>query len=178
MMDHLQRILLVIGSSAAVLALAWLYENEPAPTPSTAAPSAFPVAMVRMKVEQRPAGAENAPATAPSPSMPARAPAPWPGRNPGIAPQELSHGRRAVAQNFLREVTVVRDLRGGFVVQDVDAGSLYAAMGLRPGDRIFSVDTPATAGLDDASVDDAMKQQHVELQVYRSEGFVLLRHEL
>lgn len=175
-MDRLQRIFVVIGAIAALLALVWLVEREAIQKPSLAVAPASPVPMTRMDVEQRLPKAE--PRFAASPPMPVKASAPQLIQSPGIAPQELTYRRLATAQNFLREVAVVRDPRGGFVVQNVDAGSLYAAMGLRAGDRVFSVDTSATSELDDDTLEGAMNQQHVELLVYRSEGFVLLRYEL
>ena len=79
---------------------------------------------------------------------------------------------------FLRQVTLKPDPRGGFIVQDVDKGSLYEQMGLKPGDRVFSIDTSDNADTDDNSLDEGMKQDHIEMQVYRDTGFVLLRAEL
>lgn len=176
-MDRLQRILIVSGSvSAALLALVWSIKNEPAQKPNISVASAPSAPMTQLKVQQGHFQAKMGASTAPS--LPKAASDPSQARNPGIAPQELSYERLSTAQNFLRQVTVLRDPRGGFVVQDVDAGSIYAALGLRVGDRIFSVDTPATEGADDESIDDAMSQQHVELQIYRSEGFVLLKYAL
>jgi hypothetical protein len=51
-------------------------------------------------------------------------------------------------------------------------------MGLRPGDRVFGIDTPDNMNIDDDSLDDGMSQTHVEMQVYRDGGFVMLKVEL
>lgn len=99
-------------------------------------------------------------------------------RNIVINPRALTTNRVTTAAMFLRQVTLVPHPRGGYEVQAVDKGSLYEQMGLRPGDRVFSIDTTDNADIAEDSLDEGMHQTHVEMQVYRDGQFVTLGVEL
>lgn len=98
--------------------------------------------------------------------------------NPDIDPTLLSRNRIALAKDFLSEVKLARNPRGGFVVEQVEPRSMYGKLGLRPGDVVFSIDTPETAAVDESSMESVMSQTTIELEVLRDGNFVLLRHRL
>ena len=168
----------VLGGAATATWFLW----EPAPTPASVSAGVSIGASAsadHMAVWQAgTSGAVKRGAEPPQPASPSAKRPPNPERNAGIDPQTLTSHRLQTAKMFLQEVAVRSDPRGGYLVTEVDPGSLYAEMGLKPGDRVFSIDTPATSDLDDKSPEEAMKQDHVELEVYRDSGFVLLTHAL
>ena len=49
---------------------------------------------------------------------------------------------------------------------------------MRPGDILHSLDTPATAGLDEGSMVALMQQTQIEMEVYRDGAPLTLRHAL
>jgi type II secretory pathway component PulC len=95
-------------------------------------------------------------------------------RNPNIDPKELTANRTQAAEDFLRDVTIAPNARGGFVVQRVEPESVYEKLGVRPGDVIYSIDTPGNRDIDESSMEVAMKQQELQLEVYRNGNFELL----
>jgi type II secretory pathway component PulC len=99
-------------------------------------------------------------------------------RNPDIDPQFLTGTRIATAKEFLSEVTLARNPRGGFVVQRVEPESPYEKLGLVPGDVIYSIDTPDNMNVDDTSMEAAMAQREIQIEVFRNGNLVLLRHRL
>lgn len=87
--------------------------------------------------------------------------------NAGIDPAMLTTARPMAAQAFLREVWISPDPRGGYVVRQVLADGVYDRMGLRTGDRLYSLDTPAMAGVDESSMVAVMQQAEIEMDVWR-----------
>jgi S1-C subfamily serine protease len=71
------------------------------------------------------------------------------------------------ASVFLDEVQVRPSPRGGYVVEAVLPQSRYDRMGLRAGDVVYSLDTPAMAAVDEGSMVALMLQTEIELDVYR-----------
>ncbi len=99
-------------------------------------------------------------------------------KNPDIDPQLLTTNRIANAKEFLSEVKLARGPRGGFIVQQVEPESPYEKLGLVPGDVIYSLDTPDNINIDETSMEAAMAQRELQIEVYRNGSFVLLRHRL
>ncbi|MFL6655900.1 MAG: type II secretion system protein N [Sulfurifustis sp.] len=99
-------------------------------------------------------------------------------KNPNIDPASLTLKRTTAAKEFLREVALAPDPRGGFVVKEVTPGSVYEMMGLRAGDILYSIDTPANRDIDESSMESMIRQVELQLEVYRNGNFVLLRRAL
>ncbi|MFL6623717.1 MAG: type II secretion system protein N [Sulfurifustis sp.] len=99
-------------------------------------------------------------------------------KNPNIDPASLTIKRITAAKEFLREVVLAPDPRGGFVVKEVTPGSVYEQMGLRVGDILYSIDTPANRDIDESSMEFMIRQVELQLEVYRNGNFVLLRRAL
>jgi type II secretory pathway component PulC len=99
-------------------------------------------------------------------------------KNPGIDPAVLTMSHINAAQQFLSEVKVKPDPRGGFVVQQVDAESVYEKLGLRPGDVVYSIDTAGNRDLDELSMETAMRQVELQMEVYRNGTMELLHTRL
>lgn len=95
-------------------------------------------------------------------------------RNPNIDPMDLTANRMQAAEDFLRDVTIVANPRGGFVVQRVEPDSVYEKLGLRPGDVIYSIDTAGNRDIDESSMEIAMQQREMQIEVYRNGNFELL----
>ena len=87
---------------------------------------------------------------------------------PAVAPRQLTTARPQLAAAFLNEVQVHPDPRGGFVVDRVLPEGRYERMGLKPGDVVYSIDTPAMSAVDEGSMVALMQQIHLELDVYRN----------
>lgn len=87
--------------------------------------------------------------------------------NAGIDPATLTSARPMAAAAFLREVWISPDPRGGYVVRQVLADGVYDRMGLRAGDRLYSLDTPAMASVDESSMVAVMQQAEIEMDVWR-----------
>lgn len=86
---------------------------------------------------------------------------------PAVQPEDLSRVRPGAAKAFLDEVQVRPHPRGGFIVQAVLAESRWAHMGLRPGDLLFTIDTPRMAAIDERSMVALVQQTELELDIYR-----------
>jgi hypothetical protein len=89
-------------------------------------------------------------------------------RNAGIDTHRLSFARPVTARTFLSEVLVTPTAQAGFVVAEVMPESRYERMGLRPGDVIYTLDTPGTPGVDESSMVALMQQTELQLEVYRN----------
>lgn len=98
--------------------------------------------------------------------------------NPDVDPTVLTTNRILAAKDFLGKVRLAPNPRGGFVVEQVERNSLYDKLGVRPGDVIYSIDTPATANIDESSMESVMMQTELQLEVYRNGRRVLLRQRL
>ncbi len=99
-------------------------------------------------------------------------------KNPDVDPQSLTLNRTVSAEEFLRDVRLARDPRGGYRVEEIEPGSVYERLGLRAGDVIYSIDTPANKNVDETSMEAAMNQRELQLEVYRDGSFELLRVRL
>lgn len=89
-------------------------------------------------------------------------------RNAGIDIHRLSFARPVTARTFLSEVLIAPTAQAGFVVAEVLPESRYERMGLRPGDVIYTLDTPGTASVDESSMVALMQQTDLQLEVYRN----------
>jgi type II secretory pathway component PulC len=90
--------------------------------------------------------------------------------------RRLTFTRFQNADAFLRSVELAPHPRGGFEVKGVESGSLYDKLGLRVGDVLYSLDTDASAKIDDQSLEAVMRQTHYELDVYRNGQLMQLRY--
>lgn len=175
---------ITLAIAAPVATWVWwaVGDAEPAPRPPAA------VSPVSVGSQTPPAEHDTAPGDAqpPAPALPARAatlaaatPA-QPGeiaeRNANVNPRELSATRLVAARAFLNEVHLQPSPQGGFVVAEVMPDSRYERLGLRPGDRIYSLDTPRMAAIDDTSMVALVQQSEIELDVYRDGSLLRLRY--
>ena len=87
---------------------------------------------------------------------------------PAVEVRQLTTARPQLAAAFLDEVQVHADPRGGFVVDRVLPGGRYDRIGLKAGDVVYSIDTPAMTAVDEGSMVALMQQTHLELDVYRN----------
>ena len=87
---------------------------------------------------------------------------------PAVEPRQLTTARPQLAAAFLNEVQVHPDPRGGFVVDRVLPEGRYDRMGLKAGDVVYSIDTPAMSAVDEGSMVALMQQTQLELDVYRN----------
>jgi len=87
---------------------------------------------------------------------------------PVVEPRQLTTARPQLAAAFLAEVRVHPDPRGGFVVDSVLPESRYERLGLKAGDVVYSIDTPAMSAVDEGSMVALMQQTQLELDVYRN----------
>jgi hypothetical protein len=88
-------------------------------------------------------------------------------RNAGIDVHRLTLLRHQTARSFLSEVLLTPGSPSGFVVAEVMPESRYERMGLRPGDVIYTLDTPGTPTVDENSMVALMQQTELSLEVYR-----------
>lgn len=95
-----------------------------------------------------------------------------------VTPQQLTVARLQAAEAFLNSVRVVPAPRGGFAVQAVLRDSAWDRMGLRPGDVIYTLDTPAMAAIDEASMVAMIQQAMLDLDVYRDGTLTHLQLQL
>ncbi|HSI49501.1 MAG TPA: hypothetical protein VLA61_14605 [Ideonella sp.] len=149
-------------AAAAGAGLAWLSGGEAAPEAPrfvVAAPRPVQAVAPQAAVPQKPARSE----TPPSPAAPR---APQLGDMP-IEPIRLSAVHPQTAAHFLRQVRVLPSERGGFEVQAVAPETLYARLGLRPGDRVYTLDTESNLDVDENSMISLMLVTTVELDVVR-----------
>lgn len=89
-------------------------------------------------------------------------------RNAQVDTRRLSPTRPMAARSFLSEVLLAPDAGTGFVVAEVLPESRYERMGLKPGDVIYTLDTPRMAAVDEGSMVALMQQTELELDVYRN----------
>jgi hypothetical protein len=88
-------------------------------------------------------------------------------RNAGIDVRRLTLLRHQTARSFLSEVLLTPASPSGFVVAEVLPESRYERMGLRPGDVVYTLDTPGTPHIDENSMVALMQQTDLSLEVYR-----------
>lgn len=88
--------------------------------------------------------------------------------NRDIPVQLLTQSRPLAAQSFLRHVVLRAVARGGYVVRHVAPGSAWDRMGLQTGDRIYSLDTPAMAAVDESSMVALIQASVLELDIVRN----------
>jgi len=144
-------------AAAAASGLAWLAGDEAAPeAPRFVVAAPRPV---QAALPQKPARGE----TPPSPAAP---PAPQPVDLP-IEPHRLSAVHPQTAAQFLRQVRVLPSERGGFEVKAVAPETVYARLGLLPGDRVYTLDTESNLDVDETSMISLMLVTTVELDVVR-----------
>jgi|GEM_PF-2636089 len=93
---------------------------------------------------------------------------------PAVEARQLTTARPQLAAAFLNEVQVHPDPRGGFVVDRVLPEGRYDRMGLKTGDVVYSIDTPAMTAVDEGSMVALMQQTQLELDVYRNGSQVRL----
>lgn len=89
-------------------------------------------------------------------------------RNAGIDVRRLTMLRHQTARSFLSEVLLAQASPSGFVVAEVLPESRYERMGLKPGDVIYTLDTPGTPTIDENSMVALMQQTELSLEVYRN----------
>ncbi|MEY4562497.1 MAG: hypothetical protein RLZZ618_1774 [Pseudomonadota bacterium] len=89
-------------------------------------------------------------------------------RNAGIEVNRLTLSRPVSARSFLNEVVLTPSPKGGFVVTEVLPDSSYERMGVRPGDVIYSLDSPTMKPVDESSMVALIGQSELELEVYRN----------
>jgi len=89
-------------------------------------------------------------------------------RNAGIDVHRLTMMRPQTARSFLSEVLLTQASPSGFVVTEVLPESRYERMGLKPGDVIYSLDTPGAPNVDENSMIALMQQTELSLEVYRN----------
>lgn len=99
-------------------------------------------------------------------------------RNRGIDITKLTPTRPRSAEAFLRDVLVKPTPRGGFEIEAVTPGSMYAKLGLQPGDVVFSIDTPKMAAVDENSMVALIAMTEVELDIFRNGQQLRLKHAL
>lgn len=111
----------------------------------------------------------------PAPTRPNETPSPaidedsddYLARNAAIDTRHLSLARPVTARTFLSEVLIAPHPQAGFVVTDVLPDSRFERMGLRPGDVLYTLDTPGVPAVDESSMVALMQQTDVSLEVYR-----------
>ncbi|MBX3625358.1 MAG: hypothetical protein KF892_10130 [Rhizobacter sp.] len=89
-------------------------------------------------------------------------------RNAGIDVHRLTLLRHQTARSFLSEVLLTPGSPSGFVVTEVMPESRYERMGLKPGDVIYTLDTPGTPSVDENSMVALVQQTELSLEVYRN----------
>lgn len=94
--------------------------------------------------------------------------------NAGIAPERLSVQHRLAAQAFLDHVVLQPEPRGGYQVQAVLPGSVYARSGLRPGDTVYTLDLPDQPPVDESNMVALTRVHELAFQVVRDGALVRL----
>lgn len=94
--------------------------------------------------------------------------------NAGIAPERLSVQRRLAAQDFLDHVVLQPEPRGGYMVQAVLPGSVYARSGLRPGDTVYTLDLPDQPPVEESNMVALTSVHELAFQVVRNGALVRL----
>ncbi len=88
-------------------------------------------------------------------------------RNRSIDLRRLTLQRPETARSFLSEVLLTPTPGAGYVVAEVLPESRYERMGLRPGDVVYTLDTPGAPVVDETSMVALMQQTELHLEVYR-----------
>jgi len=175
--------LLLLPAAALVLAAAamvlWL--NEPAAQPAvtvlqlsapdedTALAALSGAAMSRTEEATAPGAGSTRPLqAAPAPAARAVHDAAATQVAAAPTPAQLSPNRPLAARAFLDAVQLAPHPRGGWQVLGVEPGSRPARLGLQPGDRLYSLDTPLTANLEETSMVALMLQTRLELDIFRA----------
>ena len=94
--------------------------------------------------------------------------------NAGIAPERLSVQRRLADQDFLDHVVLQPEPRGGYMVQAVLPGSVYARSGLRPGDTVYTLDLPDQPPVEESNMVALTSVHELTFQVVRAGALVRL----
>lgn len=89
-------------------------------------------------------------------------------RNAGIDVRHLTLQRPQTARAFLSEVLLAPGTPSGFVVSEVLPESRYERMGLKPGDVVYTLDTPGMPVIDESSMVALIQQTELSLEVYRN----------
>ncbi|HET7793570.1 MAG TPA: hypothetical protein VFL64_09300 [Rhizobacter sp.] len=176
--------LITLCIAAPVAALFWWLSSEGEPLP--ARPESFSQASLpsREYAPEPPDSPDEEPAPAvarnsnPAPvvDMGAEA-AEMAARNAGIDIRLLTVSRPEAARAFLNEVHLKPSPQGGYVVAEVLPDSRYERLGLRPGDMIYSLDTPRMSAIDETSMVALIQQTELELDVYRNGSLTRLRYD-
>lgn len=162
---------LALGAAAAVAVGLWLAE-PPAASGVVLAPwPPAPATALAPALGRDSHAAPPAPAPRPGAGLPAAASLPA----APVAAHELSATHPVLAGHFLKNVRVQRSPEGGAEVLSVARGSLYARLGLRAGDRVYTLDSEANAGVDDHTMVSLMQMSMLELAVVRAGHPLTLR---
>lgn len=175
-----QRALRMAGTVAALLAVVWYGLSDEGLPEAPATDTATPF----VKATPLPAPPRIAPSTALGDGAPVHPHArstrastaaepeidadDYAARNAGIDVNRLTQTRAVAARTFLSEVLLATGPTSGFVVSEVLPESRYERMGLRPGDVIYSLDTPGVPSIDETSMIALMQQTELRLEVYRN----------
>ena len=132
-------------------------------------PSTLPVPPLHGRAEPARPADEDERNTGPASGQAAEAPLAddYAARNAGIDLRRLSATRPMAARSFLSEVLLAPGAGTAFVVAEVLPESRFERMGLKPGDVIYTLDTPKMALVDENSMVALMQQTELELEVYR-----------
>ena len=95
-------------------------------------------------------------------------------QNAAINPARLSVHQLQAAQALLDHVVLQPEPRGGFLVNAVLPGSLYARADLRPGDAIYSLDVPGQAIVDENNMVALTSVHEMTFEVVRAGALVRL----
>lgn len=95
-------------------------------------------------------------------------------QNAAIDPARLSVHQLLAAQALLDHVVLRPEPRGGFLVDAVLPGSLYARADLRPGDAIYSLDVPGQAIVDEKNMVALTSVHEMTFNVVRAGALVRL----
>jgi hypothetical protein len=181
------RAVLVLAPLGAFAWYAWTDEGLPmaAPTPARqagmrATPLPAPPAHVaRADTADDDADAREAPTRGPGARGADEEPD-FATRNAAVDPRRLTATRPLAARAFLSEVLLAPggDGAAGFVVAEVLPESRFDRMGLKPGDLLYTLDTPRMAAVDENSMMALVAQSELELQVYRQGTLTQLHTDL
>ncbi len=165
-----QRLYRAVAVACAVAGAWQVFDaSRPAPRPQAASPAQATPAPASSMMARAPDLAPPPAASPPAPvaALAAAAPAPAPVVQAPVDVQQLTASRPLAAQAFLREVSLSPRAHGGFVVDDLLADGRYDRMGLRRGDVLYTLDTPAMAQVDESSMIALTQQTEIELDIYR-----------
>lgn len=176
------RVLCITAAAVGLLWYALQSENTPADTPSIPPPPVAAVYRLPPPTAAQTAAARMAAPLSPAPVVhTTRAPAAdtdYATRNAHVDVRQLTASRPLAARSFLNEVLLAPGAHGSYTVAEVLPDSRYERLGLRPGDVIYSLDTPKMAAVDESSMESLMCQSEIELDVYRQGTLTRLQHSL